>query len=583
MIHYLDKYLKTLIQEKELITINRLVDPNLEITEITDRQSSLPHGGKALLFDNNGTSFPVVTNLFNSKKRIALAFGLDNMEDVATRISAFYEAISQYQSGNRFMKKSPAYDLTQYVPRTSRSGSCQEIALFPPDLNRIPFLRNRPFDEAHSLHDVPMIMKNPYMNSYAIESVRILWHSKTTVQIRLEAGSRAAFFVNDSSKGRIPVTLFLGGDPLYTLTGNFPHTADIDLMLLGGYLRKKPIVKVPCLSQPLEVPENCDLVIEGYIEKNAQTVPTASCGENTGFYSIGGKEPLMHVTCITHRKNPVIPLITPSLGLACSMRFVAKAFSIFVETNIEQSVALEARKLCYPDFSKQGAAAIVAVRKYYLGQVHKVANSFWGSDLTGLNKLLIVVDEHVNVFDRHQVNESIRKHYNPSRDTFFSRGPLSLNDHAAPQRGFGGKICIDATDKHVQPQQVSSASNDPCLFYHKSETNPLSRNPEAKILIAVDEEVNLKKREMCYWLAINQADPIRDVNINNGILHVDACIKKQGDRGITRPWPNVCCSSLDTIQAVDNYWERLKIGKPVVSPSLQFHALLRPGNAQISE
>ena len=88
---------------------------------------------------------------------------------------------------------------------------------------------------------------------------------------------------------------------------------------------------------------------------------------------------------------------------------------------------------------------------------------------------------------------------------------------------------------------------------------------------------------MCYWVAINQADPIRDVRIENGILYVDACIKKKGDRGVTRPWPNVCCSSTETIRKVDSYWERLKIGGPVRSPSLAIQPLLRPGNAQISE
>ncbi len=582
MIHYLDEYLKTLLQKEELIAISRFVDPNLEIAEITDRQASLSHGGKALLFENNGTSFPVITNLFNSKKRIALAFGLGSLDDVTTRISAFYETFGQFQSSRRF-RKSTISELTQYIPRTTTAGSCQEIAQFPPDLNRIPFMRNRPFDEAHSLFDVPLIIKNPYLNSYIIESARILWHSKTTIQIRLEPGSQAAGFVNDSPSGRIPLALFLGGDPLYTLTGIVPRSSDIDPLLLAGYLRKKAVIKAPCLSQPLEVPDDCDLIIEGYIDKNAQTVPVASCGEHTGFYSIGGKEPLMHVTCITNRKKPLLPLSIPSLGLNRSLYFITRALSAFVEINIEQFLATEVRKLCFPFFSNKGSAAIIAVRKFYPGQINKVAHAIWGSNLTALNKLLIIVDEHVNVFDLQQVNECIRQHYNPSRDTFFSRGPLSYTDHASPQRGFGGKMCIDATDKSASMLQTSTGCSDPCLFYHKSKADPLLSHSQARILIAVDDDVNLKNRPMCYWIAINQADPIRDVRIENGILYVDACTKKQGDRGVTRPWPNVCCSSTETIRNVDSYWERLRIGDPVPSPSLAIQLLLRPGNAQISE
>ncbi len=583
MIHYYDEFLKKLRQKDELVVISRFTEPNLEIAEITDRQASLPDGGKALLFENTGTDFPIVTNIFSSENRMTIAFDMDCLDDVCARISAFYQAIAQYQTSNRFLRKSPLSELAQYVPKTSNAGSSQEIAFFPPDLNRIPFLRNRPYDQAHSIHEVPMIIRNPYMNTYSIESTRLLCHSKTTDQVRFEPGSQAALLINDSPQGRIPLALFFGGDPLYTLTGIIPRSVDVDPLLLNGYLRKKAIVMVPCLSQPLEVPENCDLVIEGYIDKNAQMVASAACGDSTGFYCIGEKEPLMHVTCITHRKNAVLPMIVPALGPISSRTFVTKAISTFVETNIEQSVAPEVRKFYFPYFSKRDSAAIIAVKKFYPGQIHKVAHAIWGSGVTALNKLLIIVDEQVNVCDRYQVSECIRQHYNPSRDTLFSRGPLSLSDHAAPQRGFGGKICIDATAKSASCPMASSSQSDSYLFYHKSEKDPLRDRSEARILIAVDEEVDLNDRDMCLWMTINQTDPIRDVTIENGILYVDACIKKQGDRGVTRPWPNVCCSSLETIQTVDSYWERLKTGDFIISPSLRIQALLRNGNAQISE
>src|SRR5690606_3349174 len=108
------------------------------------------------------------------------------------------------------------------------AGSCQEIALFPPDLNRIPFLRNRAFDQAHSLHEVPLLIRNPYLDTYTIESTRMLWHSKTTVQLRFEPGSQASLFINESPQARIPIALFFGGDPLYILTGVVPRSIDVD-------------------------------------------------------------------------------------------------------------------------------------------------------------------------------------------------------------------------------------------------------------------------------------------------------------------------------------------------------------------
>jgi len=583
MIHYFDEFLKILHQKGELLTITRHVDTNQEITEITDRQANRPNGGKALLFTDTGTDFPIVTNVFSSEKRIALAFEMDTLDDVCNRISAFYQAMAQSCTSNRFMRRSPVSEFNQYVPKTSNSGSCQEIALFPPDLNRIPFLRNRPFDQAHSLHEVPLLIKNPYLDTYTIESTRLLWHSKTTVQLRFEPGSQASLFINESPQSRIPVALFFGGDPLYTLTGIIPRSTDVDPLLMGGYLRKKPIVKVPCLSQPLEVPENCDLIIEGYIDKNAQQVPSASCGENTGFYSTGGKEPLMHVTCVTHRKNPKLLLRIPSLGVMRSRRHLSKAVSVFVETNIEQTIAMEVRRICFPYFAENGSAAIVAIRKYYQGQTYKVAHAFWGSSITYLNKLLILVDEHVNVTNLHEVNECIKKHYNPSLDTFFSKGPLSMSDFAAPQSGFGGKMCIDATTKGRDNFHKPSMGKEPYQFFHKSEKDHLKYHADIRMIIAVDEAVNLKDKDLCFWMMINHTDPVRDVSIENGILLVDACTKKKGDPGVLRPWPNVSCSSRDTIMAVDNYWERLKIGEFIPSPSLRFQPFLRNGKAHISE
>ncbi len=583
MIHYFDEYLKILHQKGELLTITRHVDTDQEIAEITDRQASRHNGGKALLFSDTGTIFPIVTNLFSSEKRIALAFEMDTLDDVCNRISAFYQAIARSRTSNRFMRRSPVSEFNQYVPKTSSAGSCQEIALFPPDLNRIPFLRNRAFDQAHSLHEVPLLIRNPYLDTYTIESTRMLWHSKTTVQLRFEPGSQASLFINESPQARIPIALFFGGDPLYILTGVVPRSIDVDPLLFGGYLRKKAIVKVPCLSQPIEVPENCDLVIEGYIDKNAQQVASASCGESTGFYSMEGKEPLMHVTCITHRKNAKLPLIIPSLGVIRSRRHLTKAVSVFVETNIEQSIALEIRKICFPYFADTGSAAIVAIKKFYPGQTQKVAHAFWGSYLTYLNKLLVLVDENVDVANIYEVNECIKKYYNPSRDTFFSKGPLSVTDHAAPQNGFGGKMCIDATRKAGINVHKPSTDKEPFRFYHKSEADHLQHHSDIRIMIAVDREVDLKDKDLCFWMMINQADPIRDVSIENGVLFVDACTKNKRERGVIRPWPNVCSSSMETILAVDHYWERLKIGEFIASPSLRFHPFLRKGKAQISE
>lgn len=583
MNHYFSEYIDALEHAGELVRITRRVDPVLEMAEITDRQASTPHGGKAVLFENTETGIPVVTNLFSSENRIAMAFDVDKIKDASTRLAAFLQAMLPARNYRRFMNIAPSSKLSPYTPRTADSGACQEIALFPPDLNRIPFFQNRPFDEAQSMGSVTVLMKNPYVNgNYYIENARVLWHSKTTVQIRFEPSSLASVFLNASPSGRVPMALLFGGDPLYHILSFIPMVSDIDPMFMLGYLRKKNIIKVPCLSQPLEVPDNCDMVVEGYLDKNAASVPSIACGEDTGFYSSGEKEPLMFVTCITRRKNAVISINIPALGLIRSQRYITKAYSVFLENFIEKNIALEVRSICFPHFSHHGNAAVVAIDKHFQGQTHKIAHAIWGSTLTTLNKLLIVVDVAVDVENWNEVNACIANYYNPVTDTFFSRGPLSLTDHAAPVLGFGGKICIDATRKTSSPAKPCHGALSFC-FYHEKQEDPIANDPKSLIYIKLNNEVDLSDHSMCLWQAINQTDPIRDIHLSDGKLFVDACIKRPGDRGVTRPWPNVSCSSLETIKTVDACWDKLKIGKKIPSPSLKFHPLLRDGKAIISE
>lgn len=558
MTYYFNNYLKTLQKEGELKTISRFVDPNLQVTEVTDREASQPNGGKALLFTNTGTDFPIVTNLFSSEKRIALSFDMENMLEVSSKILDFYQSLTHNATLGRYARKSLFYEMSQFYPRVTGVGSCQEIALFPPDLNRIPFIKNRPFDEAYSLHDVPMLIKDPVSSFYAIGSARLLWHSRSTFQVSFEPGLQVGQCYHNAPNGRVPVAFFLGGDPLYSLTGLFSRASDPEPFLLEGYLRKKAVIKAPCLSQPLEVPENCDMVIEGYIDKNAQLVPSAACGNNTGFYSLEGEEPLVHVTCITHRKGAHIPIIIPYHGMERSRGFLAKSLSAIVEADIEDSIDKQVKKFSFPYFCRQCAVAIAGIQKYYPGQTQKTAHAFWGSTKLSLNKLLVLVDEQTDVNNWLKVNECIRLYYRPTTDTFFSRGPLSITDHAAPQRGYGGKICIDATKKSDVSIPDSPVPAKSFVFYHKSDKN-FSPDPGlSRIYIALDDEVDLRNLLQCMWLAVSRTDPLRDINIHNGMLFVNACVKKPGEKGVSRPWPNVCCSSKETIEAVDGLWKRLK-------------------------
>lgn len=583
MTYYFNNYLKILQREGEIKTISRFVDPSLQVAEVTDREAALPEGGKALLFTNTGTDFPIVTNLFSSERRIALSFNMESMEEVSRKILDFYQSLIHNTTVGRYARKSLFHELVQFYPRVTGVGSCQEVALFPPDLNRIPFTKNRPFDEAYSLHDVPMVIKDPTSSQYAIGSARLLWHSRSTFQVSFEPGLRMGQYYHSAPRGRVPVAFFLGGDPLYSLSGLLARAEEPEPFLLEGYLRKKAVVKVPCLSQPLEVPENCDMVIEGYIDKNAQLIPSPSCGNSTGFYSLGGEDPLVHVTCITHRKGAHIPIIIPYHGLVRNRGFLTKSLSTIVEASLENTVDRQVRRLSFPYFCRQCAVAVAGIQKFYPGQIEKTAHAFWGSDQLSLNKLLILVDENIDVNSWLKVNDCIRQYYRPSTDTFISKGALSITDQAAPRRGYGGKICIDATRKPTSKTTNGINPEKSFVFYHKSNKTFRANPALSYIYIALDDEVDLTNHLQCLWLAVSRTDPVRDVKIHNGMLFINACLDKQAENDMTRPWPNVCCSSMETIEEVDRLWDRLKVGDFVPSPSLTLHSLLRQGNAKINE
>lgn len=578
-------YLSLLKERDQLFIINKNVDTAMELAEVTDRQASLPNGGKAILFENTGTAFAIVTNQFSSERRIADAFGVAELDEAVSRLESFLHTSLPVNIQKSRFRHSPLQELAQYFPRKSSIGACQEIAMFPPDLNRIPFLRNRPFDEAYTLTNGQAYIKNTALDTYHICSTRIQWHSKSTVQIRLEPSSVASQLIHSDPSTRVPIAVCFGGDPLFTLSSLFPLRTDFDALLFAGYMRKRAVTTVPCLSQPIEVPESSDLVLEGYIDKNETLLDSVSCGEHTGYYSMGSKEPLMHVTCITHRKDPVIPQFIPGITLLHSRGVVSKVAAHFHGLVLKQTITPEIDRFITPTIATWGNFAIVSIDKSYTGQAYKVAHTLWGFSLTALNKVLVVVDKDADMRSMEKLNQVLLQCYNPATDTFFSRGPLSLLDHAAPQNGFGGKICLDATyKKNRKNLDRKFPPRTQAIFFYRAddETNPESASPDSLIYIKVDSHINLSHKAMCMWQAISHADAIRDIRLTEGKLYVDATTKRQGGRGVIRPWPNVSCSSAETIELVNQNWERYLIGDPITSPSLRYQSLLRGNQPMIS-
>jgi len=271
----LNDFISVLEKNNELIRIKEFVDPVLEITEIADRFSKQPDGGKALLFENTGTDFPVLINFFGSLKRMCLLLGVNDLNEVGEGIdSLFKELASPKESFLDKIKLLPQLKrMSDWMPTViSGKGACQEVVDLKPDITKLPVLKCWPFDGGRFI-TLPMVnTKDPEtgirnigmyrMQIFGPNETGMHWH-------RHKVGAR--HYEGYKKKGALmPIAVALGGDPVYTYAATAPMPDNLDEYILAGFLRKKKVRLVRCITVDLEVPEDVDFVIEGYVDPSEE-------------------------------------------------------------------------------------------------------------------------------------------------------------------------------------------------------------------------------------------------------------------------------------------------------------------------
>ncbi len=565
MVSPLTQYIDYLQENNELLTVSTYVDTVLEMTEIIDRQVKLPDGGKALLFTNTGTQFPVLANALGSEKRLMKALRADNYNQLTQRIEEFIQTITLPRKTIKDkIKLLPHLAKIRHIfpKHKSGKGSCQETINVIPNLDHLPILKCWPHDGGkfitlpvvHTIDpDTGIRNAGMYrMQVYDQSTTGMHWH-------RHKTGARHYRRYKELGIAKMPVVVTLGGDPVYTYCATAPLPDGIDEYWLAGFLRKKAVKTVKAITQPIQIPEDADIVIEGYIDTTEPLRTEGPFGDHTGFYSLEDNYPVFHITCITHKKKAIYPAtivgIPPQedayIALATERIFLPPLQLIHKElVNLHLPVAGVAHNI-----------AIVSIKKEYPGQAIKIANALWGMGQMMLNKMMIIVDEMVDIYDYNAVIKAIDKHYQPMKDTHFSSGPADVLDHAVQQFSYGGKLCIDATSKTCE--ELSGELNTiPFAFYRKGENIYT-----AKINIVVDVEIPIDNLFIAVWILGNNVDPIRDCKISDNRLIVDAC-RKVGYPNFDRPWPEIVVSMPSTIETIDKKWESLNIGIFIPSPSL---------------
>ena len=444
-------FLRTLEKKGELKRITEEVDPILEITEITDRVVKAE--GPALLFEKpRGSRIPVVTNLVGTERRMNLALEVESLDEVADRIHSFLDMQSPQGIFEKMKMLPKLAELGSFFPKTVRSGECQEVVREKDfSLNYFPILQCWPQDGGRYITWPMVITKNPDTGKRNVGCYRMQVFDERTTGMHWQTQKHGAEHFRSARaknrEGKLEVAVAIGADPATCLAGILPVPPDMDEFLFSGFLRRDPVELVACKTVDLEVPANAEIVLEGYVELGEMRTE-GPFGDHTGFYSLEGEFPVFHLTCITHRKDPIY--LTTIVGPPPQEDY-------FIGHAIER-VFLPVMKMQYPEIVDVAMPAegifqnlmIVAIKKSYPGHARKIMNAIWSLGQAMFTKVVVVVDHDVNVQDSREVVWKALCAIDPERDIQFVLGPVDTLDHAARRQDFGSKMGIDATRKWVE-------------------------------------------------------------------------------------------------------------------------------------
>lgn len=443
-------FLAVLEEQGELRRVKAEVDPVLEISEITDRVSKAE--GPALLFENvKGSAMPVLTNAFGSERRMALALGVEKLDDIAAEIKGLLELadMARPQGGGMMgrLKLLPKLtELTNLFPHHVSSGPCQEVVQKEPDLSLLPVLQCWPGDGGRFVTLPLVFTKDPATGRRNCGMYRLqIYDQRTTgMHWHIHKDGAANYRRAERSGKRFEVAVALGGDPALTYAATAPLPAGVDELLFAGFLRKKPVDLVKCKTVDLEVPADAEIILEGYVDPRERRIE-GPFGDHTGFYSLADEYPVFHVTCVTHRRDALYPATVVGRPPMEDAYFGVATERIFLP--LLQLQLPEVVDYALPVAGVFHNCAIVSIRKAFPGHAQKVMHAVWGMGQMMYTKFVIVVDEDVNVHDPYEVVWKAMNHVDPGRDITIVKGPIETLDHASPLPRYGTKMGVDATRK----------------------------------------------------------------------------------------------------------------------------------------
>jgi 4-hydroxy-3-polyprenylbenzoate decarboxylase len=440
-------FLRDLEKEGDLKRITAPVDPHLEVTEIVERV--LKQQGPALLFENpTSGSMPLAINVFGTDRRMAKALGVESFDEIGAKIRDLIKPEIPHGFAGFKEAMGKVSTLRTVPPKKVKNAPCQDVVLKggDVDLERMPGLQTWPEDGGVFLNLGLTHTKHPETGSRNLGMYRLQRHSRNQVGMhwQIHKDSNAHHAVAERRGERLPVAIAFGCPPAVTYAASAPLPPDIDEYLFAGFLAGQRVEMVDCLTVPLQVPANAQVVLEGWLEPG-ERLPEGPFGDHTGFYTPVEDFPVLTVEVMTMQKDPVYQTILvgrPPQEDGPMGKATERIFLPLIQMTIPEIVDY--------DLPVEGVfhnCCIVSIDKRFPKHAQKVMSAIWGAGLLSLSKLIVVVDADCNVHDYSEVAWRAFGNVDYGHDLLLTSGPVDHLDHSSYSQFWGGKLGIDATRK----------------------------------------------------------------------------------------------------------------------------------------
>jgi 4-hydroxy-3-polyprenylbenzoate decarboxylase len=455
-------------------------------------------GGPALLFENV-SGYPgakVLMNQFGSERRMKLALGLDakdSLDAIAERIRELIHPETPVTMMDKLKLLPKLAEVGGFFPKViaAKDAACKQVVHRTVedggkgiDLLKLPVLTTWPGDGGPFITLPCVVTRDPKsgkrnvgmyrMQVYDGQTTGMHWQRQKVAAEHLRDRLRAAAAQDGAARvemmavtaggttaaadastipaatlakvreGRMEVAVAIGTDPATTFSAIVPAPPEVEEYLIAGFLRGEPVDLVKCETVDLEVPAHAEYVLEGYVNLG-ELRSEGPFGDHTGFYTMEDEYPVFHVTCITHRKEPIYAATIvgkPPMEDAWMGKAVERIFLPLMQLTLPEIV-----DVCLPPEAVFHNLMIVSIRKSYAGHARKVMNGIWAMGQAMFTKCIVVVDEDCDVQDMAEVVLRTANNIDPERDIQFTLGPVDSLDHASRLPNYGSKMGIDATRK----------------------------------------------------------------------------------------------------------------------------------------